>query len=173
MNDLKKAVSKTPIDGYELAFNADVSIDGVALPWDAIVWANEHMSTVCLKGDAGRFIQTGRNTAIVFNSDGAYLFGNVVITNVVDKLDDETVKVCENAFSAMSSSGTTIAEATGEPIKCEWSYMHHLISQSISDERISNPKYNGYFYGSGIQNKGVSLWRKIMNSLRLRARGDL
>ena len=61
----KKAVSKTPIDGYELAFNADVSIDGVALHWDAIDWADERIGQVCLSVDAGRLFQVGRDTAIL------------------------------------------------------------------------------------------------------------
>tara|TARA_R110000851_G_scaffold45163_2_gene110850 strand:+ start:12 stop:362 length:351 start_codon:yes stop_codon:yes gene_type:complete len=58
-------------------------------------------------------------------------------------------------------------------LKYEWGYKHYLILPIISDARIINPKHHGYSYDSGIQDKGASFWRRIMNSLRLSAQGDL
>ena len=142
MSDLKKSVSKMPKPLYEMTYYADVRIDGVALDWRDVDWACERLNIVCLSGDTGRLFQVGRDTGVLLNIDGALLFGNVAITNVVEKLDVETAK-------------------------------RYLISAGIPKASISNPKYYGYCYGPGIQNKCASLWRKIMNSLRPKAQGDL
>ena len=106
-------VSKMPMSRYDECVSANVSIDGIELDWAIVSYASVQRRHVFVDGDVGQFIELGKKTQSIAVGQGFMLLGDVVITNVVEKLDDETVKGCENAYSAMSKSRITIAEATG------------------------------------------------------------
>tara|TARA_R110000850_G_C9802668_1_gene450584 strand:+ start:332 stop:796 length:465 start_codon:yes stop_codon:yes gene_type:complete len=79
----KVAISRYEINQYEQCSSADVSIDGVALDWDIVEEAEEVLGRVKVNGDAGRCgLILSEKTKMTSTLVGAYLYGNVVITNI-------------------------------------------------------------------------------------------